>query len=115
MRYGGIWIKRGHLLVRSHERNQADDDFAADFERLYKQGHLVSLIPGKSHGLDELLMFETAEDALNFYNSDLRDFECFIGDDHEPCGFEEVSLYVDGRRVATKSCAPTKWIEVNHE
>ena len=115
MRYDGIWIRRGQRLVRSHERSQTDDEFAADFEGLYRQGNLVLLIPGKNYCFDELFLFETAADALDFYNGDLRDFECFIGDEHEACGFGEVSLYVDGRRVNTKSVAPSPGLEVSNE
>jgi hypothetical protein len=115
MRFGGIWIQRGQRLVRSQERSQADDEFAADYERLCRLGHFVLLVPGKNYGLDELFFFESAADALHFYHGDLSDFECFIGDEHEACGFQEVSLYNDGRRVATKSCAPSTRIKVSHE
>jgi hypothetical protein len=115
MRFGGIWIQRGQRFVRSQERFQADDEFAADYERLYSQGHFVLLVPGKNYGLDELFLFETTSDALHFYDGDLGSFECFIGDEHEPCGFQEVSLYRDGHLVAMKSCAPSTRIAVSHE
>ena len=120
MRYDGIWIQRDRNLVRWHKRIQGEnksqgDEFSADFERLYEQGHLVLLKPGKNYCLDELFLFETAAAALDFYDSDLQDFESFIGDEHEACGFQKVSLYIGGRRVATKSCAPSMESEVNHE
>lgn len=115
MRFGGIWIQRGQRLIRSQERSQADDEFAADFERLYKLGHRVLLVPGKNYGKDELFVFETAADALDVYDGDLSDFECFLGNECVPCGFEDISLYRDGCRVASKSCAPSTTIEVSHE
>lgn len=115
MRFGGIWIQRGQRLIRSQERSQADDEFAADYQRLYRRGHFVLLVPGKNYSLDELFLFETAAEALHFYEGDLGDFECFIGDEHEACGFAEVSLYQGGQRVATRSCAPAKRSEVSHE
>jgi hypothetical protein len=120
MRFEGIWIQRGQSLVRWHESIHGEnkslgDEFVADYERLYTQGNVALLVPGKNYGLDELFFFETAADARHFYDGDLSDFECFIGDEHEPSGFEEVSLYNDGCRVATKSCAPLTRIEVSHE
>jgi hypothetical protein len=120
MRYDGIWIKRGRHLVRWHESIQGKnksvgDDFADDFERLYRQGHVVLLVPGKNCDLDELFLFETAAEALAFYSSDLDDFESFIGDEREPCGFREVSLFYGGRRIATKSCEPTERLETQHQ
>jgi hypothetical protein len=120
MRFEGIWLQGGHGLVRWHESihgedKSLDDQFAADYERLYTQGHLVLLVPGKNYGLDRLVFSETAADALHFYDDDLGDFECFIGDEREACGFEEVSLYYDGARVATKSCAPSTQSEMSHE
>src|ERR1700722_20100648 len=80
-----------------------------------RQGHLVLLVPGKNYGPDQLFLFETPAEALHFYESDLGDFECFVGDEHEPCGFEEVSLYEAGLRVATRACAPSARVEVCHE
>src|ERR1700733_6070834 len=78
-RYDGIWIQRGERLVRSHEGDHGliDEEFANDYERLYGQGHLVLLVPGKNHSLDELFFFETAADARQFYEGDLGEFECF--------------------------------------
>lgn len=120
MRFEGIWIQRGQRLVRWHESIHGEnrslgDGFTMDYERLYTQGHFVLLVPGKDYDLDELFFFETASDALHFYDGDLGDFKCFIGDERGACGFQEVSLYNDGRRVTTRACAPTKRIEVNHE
>ena len=115
MKYEGIWIQRGQRLVRSQERNQADEEFADDYERLYGQGHIVLLVAGKNYGLDELFFFETAAEARHFYDGDLSSFECSIGDEHEACGFAEVSHYVDGLRITTKPVAPSARIEVSHE
>jgi len=119
MRFEGIWIQGGHGLVRWHESIHGEnkslgDEFAADYERLYTQGNVALLVPGKNYGLDRLFFFETADDAWHFYNGDLSDFECFIGDEHEACG-QEVSLYNDGRWVATKACAPSTRVAVSHE
>ena len=76
MRFEGIWIQRGQRLARWHEsihgeNNSLGDQFAADYERLYTQGHLVLLVPGKNYGLDRLFFFETAAEALHFYDGDL--------------------------------------------
>jgi hypothetical protein len=120
MRYGGIWIERGQRMVRwlecIHDKDKwLGDEFAADYERLYRQGHFVLLVAGKNYDLDELFFFATTAEARRFYDGDLSSFECFIGDEHEACGFEEVSLYNNGRRIATKACAPLTRIEVSHE
>jgi hypothetical protein len=120
MRFEGIWIQRGQRLLRWHESIHGEDkslgdEFAADYERLYKLGHRVLLVPGKNYGKDELFLFETATDARHFYDGDLSDFECFIGDEHEACGFQEVSLFDSGLRVATKACPPWPQIEVCHQ
>jgi hypothetical protein len=120
MRFEGIWIQRGQRLVRWHESIHGEDkslgdEFAADYERLYMQGHLVLLVPGKNYDLDRMFFFETAAEALSFYNSDLESFECSIGDEHEPCGFDDVSLYKDRHRIATKSCPPSIPARVSNE
>jgi hypothetical protein len=120
MRFEGIWIQRVQRLLRWHESIHGEDkslgdEFAADYERLYMQRHLVLLVPGKNYGLERLFFFETGAEALHFYDGDLSDFECFIGDEHKACGFEEVSLYSGGCRIATKSCAPSIPIKVNIE
>ena len=120
MQFEGIWLQGGHGLVRWHESIHGEnkslgDEFAADYERLYTQGNVALLVPGKNYGLDRLFFFETAADARHFYDGDLSDFECFVGDEREACGFEEVSLYSDGRRIATKACAPSPQIEMHHQ
>ena len=98
-----VWC-RWHESIHGENENLGHG-FVANYERSYSQGHVVLLIPGKNYSKDELFFFETAADAQDFYNGDPRDFECFIGDQHEPCGFAEVSLYEGGRRIATKECA----------
>jgi hypothetical protein len=120
MRFEGIWIQRGQRLIRWHESIHGEnktlgEEFAADYERLYTQGHLALLVPGKNFGLDRLFLFETTAEALHFYQGDLSDFECFVGDKHEACGFEEVSLYYSGRRIAMKVCAPSPQVEMNRK
>jgi hypothetical protein len=85
------------------------------FKSMRNSRLITNACTGKGYRLDEVFFFETADEAQQFYQSDLSDFECFIGDEHEPCGFEEVSLYIDGRRVATKSCTPSTPPKVSHD
>ena len=120
MRFCGIWMQCGRRLIRWHESIHGEnkslgDEFAADYERLYSLGHFVLIVPGKNYGKDELFLFETSAEALDFYDGDLSDFECFLGDERVPCGFEEISLYNDGSRVATRACAISTRVEVSHE
>src|ERR1700751_3581618 len=37
------------------------------------------------------------------------------GDEHEACGFEEISLYNNGHRIATKACAPSSRVLIRNE
>ena len=120
MSYDRIWIAStehpgGWLERRQAERLNLGDEFETSRKRLYAQGDFVVLIAGTNFLFDELFLFEQARDARDFYDNGFMKFESFIGDDDLGCGFEEISLYQAGKRVATKSCPPTKRIEAKNE
>src|ERR1019366_8342364 len=119
MSYDRIWIQRsehpGGWLERTvAERNSLGDEFNCLFDRLYAQGHSVVLVAGDNYCFDELFLFEIATAAQEFYDRGFHDWESFIKDDDEGCGFEEVSLYRGGHMVVTKSWAFPKGTEVQH-
>ena len=119
MSYDRIWIEstehpRGLLERREAAKRNQSDYFYTNFNRLNSQGHFVVLSAGKNFLFDEKFMFESGADAQNFFDTGFMKFESFIGDGDEGCGFQEVSLYRNGHLTATKSCAPTKRIEVNN-
>jgi hypothetical protein len=119
MSYDRIRIRTCQYPTGWLERRQAatmdlNEQFELTFIRLYAQGHFVVLVAGKNYCFDELFLFETAAEATDCYDSGFVMWESYIGDD-EGCGFQEVSLYRGGHMVATKSCAPTKRNEVQHE
>jgi hypothetical protein len=116
MSYDRIWVERSGHPKRFLERYKAEEmglniEFDALFDRLYEQGHFVVLSAGKNFLFDEVFLFEDASDARTFYKSGFLKWESFIGDDAEGCGFQEVSLYRARRRVASKSCAPSRRTE----
>jgi hypothetical protein len=120
MSYDRIWIQCVEHREHFHERSEAEEEglleeFTTQFDRQYAQGYFVVLSAGKNCSLEELFLFEDASDAGAFYESGFKDRELFIGDEAEGCDFQEVSLYRGGHLAATKSCAPTKRIEVQHE
>ena len=121
MSYDRIWVQSseqlgGWLERRTAEAKNLGHEFDRHFNRLYAQGHYVVLVAGKNYCFDELFLFEIDTDAQEFYGRGSDDWESYIGDDDEGCGFQEVSLYQGGRRVATKSCEPTKRVRgVQHE
>ena len=122
MRYDRIWIwiestehPRGLLERAEAEKKNMRDDFDNNFKRLNAQGHFVVLVAEKNHCFDELFLFENASGAHQFYERGFAARELFPEDKEEGCDFLELSLYRDGHLVATKSSAPTKRIEVNHE
>lgn len=117
MSYDRIWIRTDQHPGGWLERSQAEKlglshEFATTFNRLYTQGHFVVLEAGKNYACDELFLIETGADAQDFYDRGFMNWESFIGDDDEGCGFQEVALYRGGHLVATKSCAPSKRTEV---
>jgi hypothetical protein len=120
MSYDRIWIERkeypGGWLERGEaEKKNLNEEFYTNYSRLHAQGHAVVLLAGKNHLFDELFLFESLSGAYQFYEHDFQKWESFLGDDDEGCGFQEVSLYQDGHLVATKSSAPTKRLETQHQ
>ena len=119
MSYDRIWIEdckhQGEWQERSNaERDGLLEEFITQFDRLYSQGHYVVLVAGANFCFDELFLFEASANAQDFYDSEFLAWESFPEADDEGCGFQEVSLYVSGLRVATKWWAPTRRTEVNH-
>lgn len=120
MSYDRVWIQCSENRAHLHERREAEaegrlEEFNKQADRLYAQGHFVVLSAGKSFAFDEIVLFEDASDAGAFYESGYKDWESFLEDDTEGCGFQEVSLYWAGAQMVTKECAPTKRREVNRE
>jgi hypothetical protein len=113
MSYDRIWAECSEHPGKWHERRDFEEynlgnGFKGLFDRLYAQGHYVVLVAGGNYCFDELFLYADASDAAAFYEAGFMEWESFIADGDEGCGFQEVSLYQDGRRVATKSCEPTK-------
>ena len=108
--YPGGWLERWEA-----EKKNLSDDFYANFNRLHTQGHFVVLSAGKNCLFDEMFLFEAGVDAQEFYQRGYRKWEKFPIDEEEGFGFQEVTLYQDGRLVATKSCPPSMRLEVEHE
>jgi len=120
MSYNSIWIQNNHSSTGWIDRRQASkmnksNEFQLTYNRLYTAGNYVVLVSGTNYCFDELFLLETAPLAQHFNDTDFRSWESFQDEDDEGCGFEEVSLYAGGSRIATKSCAPSKRIEVSHE
>jgi hypothetical protein len=120
MSYDRIWIERrdhpGGWLERSQaEKLGVNKEFDMTFNRLHQQGNFIVLGADKNFLFVELFMFETGADAQDFYDSGFMKWESFLEGEEEGCGFQEVSIYRDGHLVVSKSWAPTKPIEVNHE
>ena len=113
MSYDRIYIRTsqhpsGLLERRQAARMNLSEHFELTYNRLHALGNFVVLSAGKNFLFDELFLFEGASDAAAFYDSGFMKWESFPEQDDEGCGFQEVSLYRGGRRVATKSCEPTK-------
>ena len=95
--------------LRSHPTQEQNmEEFYREWDRLYKKGDLVVLSAGM-HLFDELFLFENSRDAQLFYEDGYRAWECFLVDEEEGCGFQEVSLYLNGRHAAFKNSPPTNW------
>jgi hypothetical protein len=112
MSYDRIRVEQSGQLKQFLERRQAEkmgrrEEFKAQYDRLYRQGHFVILSAGKNFAFDELFLFEEASNATAFYESGFSEWESFIGGEVEGCGFQEVSLYRAGTRSASKSSAPS--------
>jgi len=53
--------------------------------------------------------------SAEFYERGFAEWEKYSPRETESFGFDSVSLYEDGRLVATKSCPPSMRLEVGHE
>jgi hypothetical protein len=108
-----IWTRNPKEPTEFLERSQAEkrqlgDEFKANFNRLYSQGTYVVLVAGKNHCFNELFLFEHIADARDFYDRGFQQWESFIGDAEEGCGFEQIALYQGGHLTDSKSSAPSK-------
>ena len=113
MSYDKMWIKCPKHLGLWHGRSEAEEyndgeEFETACDRLYTQGHFVVLSDGENFISDEMFLFHTASDAQEFYDHGLQAREWVVEEDDEGCEFQEISLHGDQRRIATKSCEPTK-------
>jgi hypothetical protein len=120
MSYDRIWIQRSRQPGEWLERNQAQGqnksgDFEDHLQPFAYRGTLRCSCGGKNNCFDELFLFETSTDAETFYKSGFKEWESFIEDDDEGCGFQEVALYQSGQRIESKSREPSTRIEVRHE
>jgi hypothetical protein len=106
----GEWIERQQAA-----KMNMSEQFVLTCNRLYTQGNYVELTAGKNYCCDELFLFEAGADAQDFYDSKFLAWESFPKADDEGCGYQEVSLYICGRHIATKSCPPSMRLEVRHE
>jgi hypothetical protein len=88
---------------RNNRRLNAEDShtFDVEAEKLYKAGNFVVLSAGRNFMHEEIFLFERVEDAVCFYDTGYKARESTI--DEISCGFEEVALYLSGRKVTTKS------------
>jgi len=107
-----IWIETedGSGLIERSEAERAGhfEQFSDDLIRLYDSGYVVVLVAGKNFRFDELFLFRTAGLARDLHHHGYRSWESFIGDSREECGFQEVTLYEQGRNVKTKSAPSTE-------
>jgi len=99
---GSGWLERSEF-----ERLNVGEGFDAICNGLYTEGAHVLLVAGKNYCFDELFLFKDVAQAREFYNHGFQAWESFPEGDNEGYGFQEVSLYECGRRIATKSCEPT--------
>ncbi len=111
MGYDRIWIFQGTeewLERRSACKRNMELDFDLAAERLYEQGHSVALKAGKNLLFDEIFLFERATDAKAFYDFGYQDWESYLDEDEEGCGFQEIVLFSKGKLVVAKSAAPAR-------
>jgi hypothetical protein len=111
MSWERIWIEvegGGAFLERSDaERAGKFEQFREDLQLLYDEGARVLLVAGMDHHFEQLFLFRDASAARKFFSSGYRDWESFAGDGSEGCGFEEITLHEKGKKIRTKSAAPT--------
>ena len=101
------------------ERDQTQHDFSLaefqlEFDRLYKKGNFVVLVHGAEYISDELFVFVKLNDAIEVFESKYR-ASAYQREDGSFVGFEEVSLYLNGHRQATKEEGPavTCWFSAH--
>jgi hypothetical protein len=80
-------------------------------DRLRTQGIFVVLRAGRYFLIDEKFLFDDRAEAEEFFEQGFAAWELSIDDDDESAGFEEVSLYIGGCLVASKSCPPSKRLD----
>ena len=112
MSYDRTWIEsseepKGWLERREAEQTSRGREFDVRADRLHRQGHFVVLAAGANFAFDELFLFEDSARAMAFYESGFSLWECVSGDGNS-LGFQEVSLYEDGWRIASKTCEPSR-------
>lgn len=113
MSYDHLWIRnvddssRWADLCSSSLDETERRDLEADANRLNAAGNSVTLSAGGNFSHDEKILFETIEDAEEFFATGFRTWECFPGDGPIGCGFQDVSLYNSGQLIATKSVPGT--------
>jgi len=90
-------------------------ELESDAERLIASGHFVTLSAGGNYCHDEQFLFETSEDAEDFFEWGFRSWECFMDSELIGCGFQEVALYTSGSLVSAKSVPPTMRSEASDE
>jgi hypothetical protein len=102
-------------LDRTNWRNSRQvgpDDreaFEIKIQELYERGNFVTLSAGRNFAFDEIFLFDRAEDAAEFFADGYQGYESVI--DGSRCGFQEVTLYESGRKVASKSDDPDETVE----
>ena len=120
MSFDKIWIQTNDQDNNWLERYAAEkagrkNEFRAEAEMLCAQGHYVTLAAGNGCLIDELFLFRDAVAAAEFYERGFAGWEKYSLLETESFGFDSVSLYEDGRLVATKSCPPSMRLEVKDE
>ena len=96
---------------REAKKKNLLDFFEDEVDRLYAQGHFVTISAGKNFAFDEIFLLETQLDDQEFFDLDYREWERFSDDDkREGFGFDNVSLFKGGCQVGSKSCAPSMWV-----
>jgi len=117
MSYDKTWIQSRKHPREMQERGEARKknllrQFEDEVNHLNALGHVVTLSAGKNFIFDELFLFRTQLDAQEFFDLDYLEWERFPCDDEgEGFGFDNVSLFKGGCQVASKSCAPSKWVD----
>jgi len=110
MSYDKLWICPSIERSTWRERNQTKHEFSLgesqpEFDRLHKKGNFVVLVHGAEYCIEELFVFVRLKDAIEFYESTYRT-RAYERPDGSFVGFQEVSLYLNGDRQASKEEGP---------